>query len=464
MTLSGGQPDAAISVTLQSAYNNKWYLGFGPNPLRKRRRNKKKIRNSHFHRGIVYTRDGNEATLTRKMAHNPKKNRNLPAQVKTDRCDFRFYTGRYTPHNVEKEWKGLFEHMLENIEYKLADDLPDQKRKITKTANEISKSVFNRSNRKFTSKFRTKPFSPSKFKKSQSNQFHKNARNARFGTNDSLLENKPTLPSHEIFNAQRFKSKMISTDDEVALSNGEVISFASSVEDEENPNHMNGFNSTSKLIQNDIIYNKSLMKQEGNSQTSLNLTTTNAFSLANVTSLSSKNIFKPSQTSYTKISKNNQPAAYPQLKNNIGVIAQATKDHVPISSKITHSETKGSSLNSASKEDFLKEKSDIPLSSKPQSMRRRQKLLKRIDSLKRPKSVKHSKTYPVHYKKQAKDGSKLVKARLRQRRLRLKYLRQHERPVSSYLYMHNIPQKVKRRIPRQKPTISPHTGTEVSAH
>ena len=77
MTLSGGQPDAAIYVNLQSAFNNNWYLGFGPNPLRKRRRNKKKkIKNSHFHRGIVYTRDGNEATLTRKMAHNPKKNRN----------------------------------------------------------------------------------------------------------------------------------------------------------------------------------------------------------------------------------------------------------------------------------------------------------------------------------------------------------------------------------------------------
>jgi hypothetical protein len=220
------------------------------------------------------------------MAHNPKKNRNLPALVKTDRCDFRFYTGRYTPHNVEKEWKGLFEHMLENIEYKLADDLPDQKRKITKTANEISKSVYNRNNSKFTSKFRKKPFSASKFKKSQSTQFHENARTARIKTNDSLHEKKTAPLSHETFNAQRFKSKIISADDEVTLSNGEVISSASSVENEK-LNHVNGFNSTSKLIENDIIYNKSLMKQEGNSQETSNLTTAHAFFLANVTSHSS---------------------------------------------------------------------------------------------------------------------------------------------------------------------------------
>ena len=134
-----------------------------------------------------------------------------------------------------------------------------------------------------------------------------------------------------------------------------------------------------------------------------------------------------------------------------------------MSKKLTYSEIKGSSLNSASKDHYLKEKSEFPLSIKPQSMRRRQKLLRRIDSLKRSKSVKDSKTYPIHSKKRAKDGSKLVKARLRQRRLRLKYLRQHERPVNSYLYMHNIPQKVKRRVPRQQHTISPHAGTEATA-
>ena len=153
MTLGGAQSDAAHYVTLQSAYNKRWYLGFGPNPLRKIK--KKKTKNSHFHRGVVYTRDGNKATLTRKMASNPKKNRNLPALVKTDRCDFRFHTGRYTPHNIENEYKGLFDHLkMQNTEYKMTNDLTDQKSKITKTANRISKDVTSRSSSKVNYKSR----------------------------------------------------------------------------------------------------------------------------------------------------------------------------------------------------------------------------------------------------------------------------------------------------------------------
>ena len=41
MATSGGQPDAALYVTIQSAYNKDWYLGFGPNPIRRSRVRKK---------------------------------------------------------------------------------------------------------------------------------------------------------------------------------------------------------------------------------------------------------------------------------------------------------------------------------------------------------------------------------------------------------------------------------------
>merc|ERR1712080_337629 len=91
MALTGGQPDAALYVTMQSAYNKDCYLGFGPNPFRKKGL-RKKNKQSRFHRGIVYTRRGYKATQPRKMAKYPKKNRKQPFHVKTDRCDFRFHT------------------------------------------------------------------------------------------------------------------------------------------------------------------------------------------------------------------------------------------------------------------------------------------------------------------------------------------------------------------------------------
>ena len=104
------------------------------------------------------------------------------------------------------------------------------------------------------------------------------------------------------------------------------------------------------------------------------------------------------------------------------------------------------------------------LNSTQETFTRRQKLLKRIHSLKQQKGVINSQNYPIRYKKHLKGGSKSIKARLRQRRLRLKYLRQHERPVTSYLYMHNIPRKVKRRLPLLKPTFSPQARTEVTVN
>ena len=114
MAKMGEQPNAALYVTIQSAYNRNWYLGFGPNLLKKGRvrKGKRKGHTSRFNRGIVYTRDGYKATLPRKMARHKKRHRNPPGPVKTNRCDFRFHTGKYTPRDIQKEWKGLFEHIL----------------------------------------------------------------------------------------------------------------------------------------------------------------------------------------------------------------------------------------------------------------------------------------------------------------------------------------------------------------
>lgn len=457
MTLGGAQSDAALYVTLQSAYNKRWYLGFGPNPLRKIK--KKKTKNSHFHRGVVYTRDGNKATLTRKMASNPKKNRNLPALVKTDRCDFRFHTGRYTPQNIEKEYKGLFDHIsLQNIEYRTADDSTDQKNQITKTANQISEDVRNKSSSKVHSKSRK---NVSKLRKSQSTRHYRKNKTSRKDIKSSFHEGKLNPQSHEILSAQRIKSKVVSIDNEEALSNGVVKSSSASMENDEKQKSPNGLSTTSKLLNNDI--NNLNTNQENYSQKTSNPIPANAFSSGNSSSVSSHGsnyTFQPSDTRNIKISKLNQSFTTPRPSDNDGGLVSTLVDHVPISpEKSNTSEMKDSLLNSISNDNLVKENSNLPLLTKPQSMIRRQKLLRRINSLKRPKSVTDSKTYPFNYKKHSIGASKSVKSRLRQRRLRLKYLRQHERPVNSYLYMHNIPRKLKRRIPRQKPTISPQTRT-----
>ena len=139
ITVTGSQNHAPLYVTLQSAYNKKWYLGFGPNPLRKRRfrQRNNRGRKTNFHRGIVYTREGHKATLPRKMVNSLKKKKNLPDRVNTGRCDFRFHTGSYSPHDVENEWKGLFEHILKDD----GANLRIQKINITKTANTISNEI-----------------------------------------------------------------------------------------------------------------------------------------------------------------------------------------------------------------------------------------------------------------------------------------------------------------------------------
>ena len=184
---------------------------------------------------------------------------------------------------------------------------------------------------------------------------------------------------------------------------------------------------------------------------------------SSVSSHGSNYTFHSSNTRNIKISKLNQSFTTPHPSDNDGGVASTLVDHVPISpEKSNTSEFKDSRLHSISNDNLVKENSNLPLPTKPQSMIRRQKLLRRINSLKRPKSVTNSKTYPFNYKKHSISASKSVKSRLRQRRLRLKYLRQHERPVNSYLYMHNKPRTLKRRIPRQKPTISPKTRTEVN--
>ena len=460
MTLGGAQSDAALYVTLQSAYNKRWYLGFGPNPLRKIK--KKKTKNSHFHRGVVYTRDGNKATLTRKMASSPKKNRNLPALVKTDRCDFRFHTGRYTPQNIEKEYKGLFDHIsLQNIEYGTADDSTDHSSKITKTANQISEDVRNKSSSKVHSKSRK---NVSKLRKSQSTRHYRKNKTSRKDIKSSVYERRSNPQSHETLSAQRFKSKMVSIDNEEALSNGVVKSSSASMENDERLQPPNGSGTTYKLLNNDI--NNLHTKQENYSQKSSNPIPANAFSMGNSSSVSSHGsnyTFHSSNTRNIKISKLNQSFTTPHPSDNDGGVASTLVDHVPISpEKSNTSEFKDSLLHSISNDNLVKENSNLPLPTKPQSMIRRQKLLRRINSLKRPKSVTNSKTYPFNYKKHSISASKSVKSRLRQRRLRLKYLRQHERPVNSYLYMHNKPRTLKRRIPRQKPTISPKTRTEVN--
>ena len=88
-----------------------------------------------------------------------------------------------------------------------------------------------------------------------------------------------------------------------------------------------------------------------------------------------------------------------------------------------------------------------------QTLRRRQQLLRRIQSLKNRKTSVNSSPPPLKQRLSYRNrnikflsGSKL-KDRLRQKRLRLKYFRQQDKPSTSYLYLHNIPRKVKRTLP-----------------
>merc|ERR1719412_2806744 len=264
MTTSG-QADVALYVTLQSAHNKKWYLGFGPNPVRKRRSRKgsKKVKNSHFHRGVVRTRDGYRATLPRKMVK--KKNKNLTAHIKTEKCDFRFATGRYSPHDVEEEWKGLFQHILQNVESNLASDLNDQKRKITKTANKVYKKLSHENKINQISKLKTnadfvvsksenlnlkyyekasnlkknvQPISVNNLEgdvKAQKNDV-KNMTHTKIETNNISHKSMSNKPPHEKFDSQRAASGVNPIADEMSLSNGVLIPSTASLVIEYSPN------------------------------------------------------------------------------------------------------------------------------------------------------------------------------------------------------------------------------------
>jgi hypothetical protein len=85
---------ARIYVTMQSVYNQNWYLGFGPQKSKVGR-----------HRGKVYTPDGFEALLPRQMSTKAVH------PVRKEKCDFRFATGPYTPNN-EHQWPGLIQHIM----------------------------------------------------------------------------------------------------------------------------------------------------------------------------------------------------------------------------------------------------------------------------------------------------------------------------------------------------------------
>lgn len=509
MTTTGGQPDAALYVTFQSAYNKKWYLGFGPNPLRKRRSRKgsKKGKNSNFHRGVVYTRDGYKATLPRKMVRKQKKNRNLPAHIKTDRCDFRFHTGRYSPQDVEEEWKGLFQHLLQNAESNSASGFNDQKRKITKTANKVYKILSHKNKTKQISKFRTNPnYVASKSEKlslksydEKTSSWKKNVQRTSvhnlekevkaqkidvMNITTTLIEtnnshtNMSNKPPHEKFDSQRSASVANLIVDEMSLSNGVLIPSTSSLVIQYSPKYGDGFSNTSKLLNDDIISNNSHLNPEFNSQKHSDIIPTsfgsNYATVPVSSSHSSKKLLHSSSQNprNIKISKNIQPVASSRLGNKDGVSIDGMKYKQtaetsamdPFSSSLKESPM--SANNEQSTIPALQTISD-EVTANPsflrrtkESMTRRKKLLERINSLKKQKSVKNN---PFRSKKQLKGGPKSIKARLRQRRLRLKYLRQHERPVTSYLYMHNIPRKVKRRLSLPKP-LSQQARTKLTVN
>lgn len=90
--------EATIYVNLQSAANNNWYLGFGPQrPI------------NGGHQGRALTPEGYEVLLPRRMS--PKKG---GGSVRKEKCDFKFSTGPYTPTNMYKNLFGLSNFFLEH--------------------------------------------------------------------------------------------------------------------------------------------------------------------------------------------------------------------------------------------------------------------------------------------------------------------------------------------------------------
>ena len=93
--------EAIVYVNLQSAANPNWYLGFGP------------VRpTSGGHRGRSLTPEGYEVLLPRRMT--PKTlatSSGHGSHVRTDKCDFKFSTGPFSPNNMFDEFSGISEFL-----------------------------------------------------------------------------------------------------------------------------------------------------------------------------------------------------------------------------------------------------------------------------------------------------------------------------------------------------------------
>jgi len=85
-------------ITLQSARNPKWYLGFGPNTPRARR-----------NLGLNYYK-GHALSLPRKMKRGRVRH--------LKKCDFRFVSGIFTPYDTPTKshpsWEGLFKQIQDS--------------------------------------------------------------------------------------------------------------------------------------------------------------------------------------------------------------------------------------------------------------------------------------------------------------------------------------------------------------
>lgn len=93
--------EAMVYVNLQSAANTNWYLGFGPQRP-----------TSGGHRGRALTPEGYEVLLPRRMT--PKMSSassGHSSPIRTDKCDFKFSTGPYSPNNMFDEFSGITEFL-----------------------------------------------------------------------------------------------------------------------------------------------------------------------------------------------------------------------------------------------------------------------------------------------------------------------------------------------------------------
>ena len=490
ITLSGGQNHAALYVTLQSAYNEKWYLGFGPNPLRKRRfrQGKNRGRKTNFHRGIIYTRDGYKATLPRKMAKSQKKHKNLPGRVNTGRCDFRFYTGSYSPHDVENEWKGLFEHILKDN----GANIKIQKRNITKTANTISNEIPHKKKVKLSNlktnlehvaskrrrlnsqdsyhanshgqKKNVKPISLHDFnnkEKLQSDQI-KNIANTLTETRTGFQTNITKNILHDKFDNQHFGVTVNRMKEDTESSNDADVPSPPFV----NVDPLTGLNKESLLSNDDIISNVSLISHDGNSQkipkSSASRIQNNSGAVPLSTSRERKKAFQPLHNARNKKISSHTKSDDSAMPKNQNIDTSTGAD------QLRHFATVIDSVPSAplkvpkpapregSIEITGPRVSPTVSASQRNVLNKRKKLLRRIRiSMLNQQKVVTSKGYAFRNKMNLKGSSKHDRTRLREKQLRSRYLRHRERPVNSYLYVHNKPKKARLRLSSLKSTVSP---------